>query len=142
MIEYFLIMLDKIKKFILLKILKKKYYRTGKCNCCGKCCQNIYVNHGAHGFIKSEREFNRLKFLHSFYRGLDIIGKDDLGLLFKCKHFNLATKRCNIHFFRPLICRKYPMEEIFKMGGILSPDCGYKLVPIESFNDILSKLSK
>lgn len=131
-----------IKKFYFLKILRKKYYRTGSCKGCGKCCQNIYVNHGKSGFIKSENEFNRLKFFHSFYRGLDLIGKDELGLLFKCRHLDSETKKCRIHFFRPLICRNYPMEEIFKMGGILSPECGFKLTPIETFEDVLNKLTK
>lgn len=133
---------NKIKKFYFLKILRKKYYRTGSCKGCGKCCQNIYVNHGKSGFIKSEDEFNRLKFFHSFYRGLDLIGKDELGLLFKCRHLDSETKKCRIHFFRPLICRNYPMEEIFKMGGILSPECGFKLTPIETFEDVLNKLTK
>ncbi len=131
-----------LKKFFYTKILKKKYYRTGSCKGCGKCCQNIYVNHGKKGFIQTEEEFNLLKFSHSFYRGLELIGKDELGLLFKCKHLDSETNKCKIHFFRPPICRNYPMEEIFKMGGILTPECGYKLTPIESFDDVLKSLSK
>lgn len=133
---------NNFKKFFCLKILKKKYYRTGSCNGCGKCCENIYVNHGKKGFIKSIEEFNRLKLFHSFYRNLDVIGSDELGLTFKCRHLDPNTRKCTIHFFRPPICRNYPMEEIFKMGGILTEECGYKLVPIESFDEILSKLSK
>lgn len=133
---------NNFKKFFCLKILKKKYYRTGSCKGCGKCCENIYVNHGKKGFIKSIEEFNRLKLFHSFYRNLDVIGSDELGLTFKCRHLDLNTRKCTIHFFRPPICRNYPMEEIFKMGGILTEECGYKLVPIESFDEILSKLSK
>ena len=134
--------LSEAKKFFLNKILKRKYFRTGSCKGCGKCCENIYVNHGKKGFIKSVDEFNRLKFFHSFYRGLELIGEDELGLLFKCRHLDSVTRKCKIHFFRPPICRKYPMEEIFKMGGILTPDCGYKLTPIEKFSDILSKITK
>ncbi len=133
---------EKIKKFFLLRILGKKYIRKGSCKGCGRCCKNIYVNHGKKGFIKTEEEFSRLKFRHYFYRGLEIIGKDEMGLLFKCSHLDEKTMRCKIHFIRPLICRNYPMEEIFKMGGILHPECGYRLEPIESFNDVLNKLSK
>lgn len=133
---------NNFKKFFCLKILKKKYYRTGSCKGCGKCCENIYVNHGKKGFIKSIEEFNRLKLFHSFYRNLDVIGSDELGLTFKCRHLDPNTRKCTIYFFRPPICRNYPMEEIFKMGGILTEECGYRLVPIESFDEILSKLSK
>ncbi len=133
---------SKIKKFILANILKKKYIKKGSCKGCGKCCQNIYVNHGKKGFIKTEEEFFRLKLAHSFYRGLELIGKDEMGLLFKCKHLDYKTNRCKIHFFRPPVCRNYPMEEIFTMGGILTPDCGYSFEPVQKFKDVLSKLSK
>lgn len=133
--------LSSLKKFFYLKILRKKYYRVGKCKCCGKCCQNIYVNHDKKGFIKTEEEFKRLRIFHSFYRSLELVGKDETGLLFKCKNLGEDNK-CKIHFFRPPICRNYPMEEIFKMGGILAPDCGYRLEPIEKFSEILSKITK
>lgn len=129
------------KKFFLSKILRRKYYRTGSCKGCGRCCNNIYVNHGKKGFVKTEEDFLRLKLSHRFYRGLQLIGEDEMGLLFKCKHLDEKTKKCKIHFLRPLICRNYPMEEIFKMGGALHPDCGYQLVPIEKFSDLLKKLS-
>ncbi len=131
-----------VKKFILKYIFKKKYYRTGKCNECGRCCENIYVNHGKKGFIKTEEEFEKLKLLNSFYRSLTCTGQDEIGLLFKCNNLDTVTRKCKNHLFRPPICRNYPMEEIFKMGGILSQNCGYELKPIDSFEDILKKVSK
>lgn len=131
---------QRIKKFFHLKILKRKYYRVGKCLECGRCCKNIYVKHGK-SFIKDEKVFNRLKPLHTFYFDLEIIGKDDMGLVFACKNLDETTKRCKIHKKRARICRDYPMEEIFKMGGTLAEGCGYRFVPIEKFSDILRKLS-
>ena len=86
----------KIKKFILSKILGRKYYRTGKCNACGKCCTNL----------------------------------------------DPVTHKCKIHKNRPGICRRYPQEELFSMGGALSDDCGYKMEPIISFEEILKKEQK
>ena len=47
-----------------------------------------------------------------------------IGLIFKCG--NLVDGKCKIHKKRPLICRKYPQEEIFTMGGALCEECGYK----------------
>ena len=38
-------MFKKLKKFFYLYILKRKYYRVGQCNACGRCCQKIYVKH-------------------------------------------------------------------------------------------------
>ena len=130
-----------IKKFFHLKILRRKYYRVGHCNCCGRCCKNIYVKHGK-GFISDEKLFNRLKPLHPFYFDLEIIGKDETGLLFACKNLDAETKMCKVHKRRAKICRDYPMEEILKMGGTLAEGCGYKFEPIEKFRDILDKAIK
>ena len=80
--------------------------------------------------------------LFDFYSGLNIIGKDELGLIFECKHLDRETKRCKIHFFRPGICRRYPQEELFAMGGTLSDNCGFKMEPIIPFKEVLSKIEK
>ena len=50
---------NKIKKFYHLKISKKRYYRLGSCNCCGACCENIYVRHNG-SVIKTEEEFYKV----------------------------------------------------------------------------------
>jgi hypothetical protein len=129
-------MFEKIKIFILHKILKKYYKRTGKCKGCGQCCTHIYVKHFKH-VLKEEKEFEKLQFLHKFYSDLKIIGKDELGLIFECKNLDFKTKKCKIHFWRPAICRRYPQEELFSMGGTLSDDCGYKMEPIIKFKEVL-----
>jgi hypothetical protein len=129
-------MFERIKIFILHKILKKYYKRTGKCKGCGQCCTHIYVKHFKH-VLKDEKEFEKLQFLHKFYSDLKIIGKDELGLIFECKNLDSETKKCKIHFWRPSICRRYPQEELFSMGGTLSEDCGFKMQPLINFKDIL-----
>ena len=134
-------MFEKIKKFIHSKILRKHYWRTGKCKGCGECCSHIYVKHFRH-VLKDEKEFERLQYIHSFYSGLKVIGKDELGLIFECTHLDKETKRCKIHYRRPGICRRYPQEELFSMGGTLSDKCGYKLEPIVSFKEVLNKIEK
>ena len=131
-------MFKKIKKWILLNILHKHYYRTGKCKGCGQCCTHIYVKHFKH-VLKDEKEFEKLQYLHSFYAHLKIIGKDEDGLIFECDRLDPETRKCKIHFFRPAICRRYPQEELFSMGGYLSDDCGYKMQPIVSFDEVLQK---
>ena len=129
------------KDWFLKNILRRKYKRTGACANCGACCSHIYVRH-MKGVVKEEKEFEKLKLLHSFYAGLNVIGKDEIGLVFECSHLDKETKLCKIHSKRPGICRRYPQEEIFQMGGCLSPDCGYKLVPIVSFEEVLNKTAK
>ena len=80
--------------------------------------------------------------MHPFYFDLEIIGKDETGLLFACKNLDEETKMCKVHKRRAKICRDYPMEEILKMGGTLAEGCGYKFEPIEKFRDILDKAIK
>lgn len=139
--RYHVVMIDKIKRFILSKILHKNYIRTGKCKGCGECCSHIYVKHFRH-VLKDENEFKKLQYLFKFYSDLEIIDKDELGLIFKCKNLDNETKKCKIHFWRPPICRRYPQEELFLMGGTLSSDCGYKMEPITPFKDVLKKAQK
>ncbi len=134
-------MFDKIRRFILYRILGKNYIRTGKCKGCGQCCTHIYVKHFKH-VLKDEKEFEKLQLLFGFYADLEIIDKDELGLIFECKNLDKETKRCKIHYRRPPICRRYPQEELFAMGGTLSDDCGYKMQPIISFKEVLNHLGK
>ena len=56
--RYDRVMWLKIKKFILSKVLKKHYYRTGKCKGCGQCCTHIYVKHFKH-VLQDEKEFDK-----------------------------------------------------------------------------------
>jgi Fe-S-cluster containining protein len=130
--------MNSLKKFFLTKILRRKYHRTGKCNACGQCCSKIYVKHFKH-VVKDEKEFEKLQYLHSFYTYLKVVDKDDTGLVFECCNLDPETKKCRIHKSRPGICRRYPQEELFSMGGALSDDCGYALEPIISFEEVLKK---
>lgn len=134
-------MIEKLKKFFLKHICRKKYIRKGSCAGCGACCTHIYVKH-MKGVVKTEEEFKKLQKLHPFYRYLSILGEDETGLYFECCNLDKETKRCKIHKNRPGICRRYPQEEIFLLGGTLKQDCGYRFEPIDSFDDILNKLQK
>ena len=136
--KYFLKLKLKLRKFFYKRILGKKYYRIGKCSRCGRCCKNIYVKHGKK-FITNKKLFNSLKPLHPFYFDLEIIGKDEIGLLFFFFYLDEKTKMCKIHKKRAKICRDYPMEEILKMGGTLAENCGFHFEPIDKFKDILDK---
>ncbi len=134
-------MLKKIKKFFNMYILKKKYERVGSCRCCGQCCTHIYVRH-VKNVIQTEEEFKKLQLLHTFYTYLEVIGKDEIGLIFECTNRDKKTHLCKIHDMRPTICRRYPQEEIFMMGGVLAEDCGYKLIPYRSFDEVFTSVQK
>ena len=128
-----------LKKVFYKFILRRKYYRYGKCKRCGDCCSKIYVKHGKQ-VINDEIEFKKLQKQDFFYSGLEIVAKDEQGLVFKCHYYDKECHICTIHKYRSSICRKYPSEEIFKFSGVMSENCGYYFKPIDSFEDILQKL--
>ena len=132
-----------LKKQFHLKILKKRYYRFGKCLQCGCCCENIYVRH-KNEIIQTEEEFEEIKKIdkYSFYQHIDIIGKDEFGLIFTCQRFDKEKRLCKAHKKRPTICSNYPSEEIFMMGACLKEGCGYRFEPIEKFDEVFKKISK
>lgn len=132
---------EKIKKIFYKYVLKRQYFRYGKCNRCGACCQRIYVRHQK-GTVKTEKEFEVLRHLHPFYSYLTIIDKDDMGLVFKCSNFDPEKHICKIHKRRPGICRRYPDEQIFSMGACLTDECGFYFRPIDNFKDVLKNAGK
>jgi len=133
--------IKKLKKFIHTKILRRKYYRSGNCLGCGKCCKKIYVKTSNH-VIQEAKEFEKLKYLHPFYSHLSVVDKDETGLVFSCSNLDEKTNLCKIHKNRSGICRRYPQEEIFMMGGELSEECGYKMLPIVPFSEVFDKIVK
>ena len=84
----------------------------------------------------------KMLYRHPFYTYLKIIDKDETGLVFECMNLDKETMKCKIHKKRPGICRRYPQEELFLMGGTLAEHCGYRLEPIESFDDVFNKVQK
>jgi len=130
---------DKLTRFIHLKILRKKYIRKGACKGCGRCCQKIYVRH-ARDVIKTEEEFERLQTLHFFYGYLKVVDKDEIGLVFECTKLNKETGRCTAYKSRPVLCRQYPQEEIFMMGGSITEECGFSFEPIQKFEEVFQQV--
>jgi len=129
---------EKLKNFYYSAILQRKYIRKGSCNGCGRCCQRIYVRH-ARDVIKTEEEFEKLKTLHYFYGYLKVLDKDETGLVFECSKLDKESGKCKAYNKRPVLCRQYPMEEIFMMGGSITENCGYSFEPIQKFEEILNK---
>lgn len=134
---------EKIKKFYHIKILKRRYYRHGKCAMCGACCENIYVRH-KNDVIKTKEEFAQIQKTenYSFYHHIRVIGQDDFGLIFACNKYDKEKRRCTDHKKRPSICKNYPSEAIFSFGAQLQDKCGYSFEPIEKFSEIFKKVNK
>jgi len=114
--------------------------RSGACNLCGKCCNNIYLLHDEDP-IQDEAEFAELQQRNPEYVGFMPISKDEHGLRFACKHLQ-PDNRCGIYQDRPSFCQQYPSEKGILLGGQLAEGCGYSFAPWVTFQETLATLAK
>ena len=71
-----------------------------------------------------------------------MLDKDEIGLVFECTKLDKNTGKCTAYSTRPVLCRQYPVEEIFMMGGSITEECGYSFEPIKKFDEVLKKVLK
>ncbi|NQT29407.1 MAG: hypothetical protein HQ596_02430 [Candidatus Saganbacteria bacterium] len=115
---------------VLTNIPKKVFFRThwvleGKCKQCGKCCEEIYLKITPRQL--SSKLFAKLAiwwitWLFDFI--LLKVDYDNHYLIFTCKH-RKPDGRCGNYFWRPNVCRNYPLVDYFDEPKVL-PGCGYK----------------
>lgn len=125
-------------KLLFYKITGKKYTKHGHCLGCGSCCKNISVKHGRN-VIKTPEQFEILQRKFPVYRMFRIMDNIERGLVFQCVYLDDEIGRCTNYEKRPPLCRTYPHEAIFKLGGSLSEGCGYYFKPIKSFEKVLEE---
>lgn len=113
------------------------YIRTGSCHGCGACCQNIYLVHNGEA-IASHETFEALKPNNPEYAYFVPTEQTESGLQFRCTHLQ-PDNRCGIYENRPGFCRRYPMEQVLRMGGALAEECGYHFTLKRNFQSVLSE---
>lgn len=118
----------------------KYYTRTGGCNQCGRCCEDIYLIHNDRT-IDSAELFEELKPHNPEYEYFEPVRETSEGIQFKCKHLG-PDKRCTIYAKRPDFCRNYPSEKSILLGGNLAEGCGYSFELIRTFQDVLAKTAE
>ena len=73
--------------------------------CIGECCRKFYLP-------LSMRELERR--MGDFADGVQVagmvipLGRDEAGFAYTCVHWDIDTKLCEVHPFRPQMCRDYP----------------------------------
>lgn len=129
------------RKFFACNVLGQKYIRTGKCKACGRCCQGINIKHAGR-MISDIKEFESLQKQHYFYTFLKVVDDSKFGLVFECTKLDKEAGNCTAYNQRALLCREYPQEAIFMMGGTIGAECGFKFTPIKSFDKVLLNVQK
>lgn len=101
----------------------------GECRRCARCCEapairaNVWVWHLPRpraAFLWWQRAVNGFVLLRA--------EKADRLFVFRCTHFDPATRRCDSYASRPGMCRDYPRALLDQPRPELLPGCGYRPV--------------
>jgi uncharacterized protein len=130
---------DSTLYFFLFEKNRIKYRVAGSCNMCGQCCRKLILGY-RFGPVKSHRQFKKLlkrRPEYKIFKPYDEVSEDGY-LRFSCMHVTEDGK-CAIHPDRPDLCRRYPELRMIELGGGLPSHCGYKFVPEDNFEEILTE---
>jgi hypothetical protein len=125
-----IVLLDNLLTNLPKRLLFQTRWRLdGKCKKCGSCCQEIYLKitprqHASKFFTGLAVKW--ISWLFDFI--LLRADPDNYYLIFTCKH-RQADGRCGNYFWRPSVCRNYPLLDYFDEPKTL-PGCGYSAKPV------------
>jgi Fe-S-cluster containining protein len=123
------ILLDNFLTNLPKKVLfRSRWVLEGKCKKCGTCCKEIYLKISPRQL--SSRFFTELairwtSWIFDFI--LLRIDYENYYLVFTCRHLRPDGK-CGNYFWRPNICRNYPLVDYFEEPKTLL-DCGFRARP-------------
>lgn len=110
--------------------LRGRGYRlAGACGGCARCCERPTIRGGP--FTLHIPAIRRL-FLGWQRRvnGFELVETDVEAeqFVFRCTHFDWATRRCDSYASRPYLCRDYPRALLDQPWPELFPECGFRPV--------------
>jgi len=108
---------------------ERPYRLGGDCRRCARCCEAPAIRVSAavwylpalrRAFLWWQRQVN----------GFELAGRDVAGraFVFRCSHFDWATRSCDSYDTRPGMCRDYPRNLMYQPHPELHPGCGYRPV--------------
>ena len=101
----------------------------GECRRCARCCEAPSI--AAHPAVWHLRSLRAL-FLwwQRAVNGFALVEADARArvFVFRCTHFDEATRLCDSYDSRPGMCRDYPRALLFQPQPELLPGCGYRAV--------------
>ncbi len=99
----------------------------GDCRRCAACCEAPAIRVGwitwwlpsaRRAFLAWQRAVNGFE--------LREVVRDARTFVFRCAHFDAATRRCDSYDSRPGMCRDYPRALLYQPHPELLPGCGYR----------------
>ena len=114
------------------------YTRTGSCNQCGQCCQNIYLTY-RRKVIETDADFFAIKQLHpQEYGTFEPLEQGTKGVVFRCTALG-SNNQCTQYETRPSFCRTYPTEDALLAGSKLPVECSYQFKVNHTFQQVLKE---
>ena len=102
----------------------------GACRRCAECCEAPSI---AVGPVTWSLPLVRRAFLWWQRRvnGFELVrtDTDDQAFVFRCAHFDPATRSCDSYDSRPGMCRDYPRLLLWQPNPEILPGCGYRASP-------------
>ena len=108
---------------------ERPYALGGECRRCARCCEAPAIQVGRallalrslHGpFLWWQRVVNGFELLEARPR--------ERMFVFRCTHFDPATRACDSYGSRPGMCRDYPRALLWQPRPEMLPGCGYRPV--------------
>lgn len=108
---------------------RSMYVLGGECGGCAACCEAPAIRVGLVVFYLPTA---RRMFLwwQRVINGFELTGRDFRQRLFvfRCTHFDAATRRCDSYDSRPGMCRDYPRLLLEQPHPEFMPGCGHRPV--------------
>lgn len=106
---------------------QSRYRLGGACGGCARCCEAPAIRVGRVTWL-----FPRLRALFLGWQrrvnGFELLRADapTRTFVFRCTHFDAATRRCDSYATRPFMCRDYPRALLDTPWPELFPECGFR----------------
>jgi hypothetical protein len=108
---------------------ERPYRLGGECGRCARCCEAPAIQVGRAVFhLRSLR--TPFLWWQRAVNGFELREEDPRQRLFvfRCTHFDVATRRCDSYDSRPGMCRDYPRALLWQPSPEMLPGCGYRPV--------------
>jgi Fe-S-cluster containining protein len=105
----------------------RPYRLGGSCHLCAQCCEAPAIKAGRLvWFLPSQRKL--FLWWQRAVNGFELVSKDvrHRTFVFRCTHFDPATRRCDSYASRPGMCRDYPRILLDQAHPKMLPGCGYR----------------
>jgi Fe-S-cluster containining protein len=106
-----------------------RYRLTGSCNGCGRCCEapSMQVDRLTWHVRSVQAVFLWWQRVVNGFLLQDTDARFRL-FIFRCTHYDAATRRCDSYDSRPLMCRDYPVNLTFDALPSLFDECSHGVV--------------